>query len=175
MPPPRRAKNGQGNAEQAERLIEVWNLRIEGLLEREIAERLGINQSTVSRWLKKAYSMRAEPVAAELRAVELDKLDVAEQAVWAVLRRKHVTVSAGKIVYNDSDGEPIIDDGPILAAVDRLVKISERRAKYGGLDAPSKVEAQVTTPDIDPALAARLAEARERIAERKQQIIEGEA
>ena len=39
----------------------------------------------------------------------------------------------GKVVYEDN-GRPMIDDGPNLAAIDRLVKISESHRKLLGLD-----------------------------------------
>ncbi|WP_188195602.1 hypothetical protein [Nonomuraea sp. SYSU D8015] len=37
------------------------------------------------------------------------------------------------------DGAPLVDDGPKLAAIDRLLKIQARRAALLGLDAEKKV------------------------------------
>jgi hypothetical protein len=75
----------------------------------------------------------------ELRAIELEKLDLLERQVWDVLGRGHVTVSHGRVItLKDEDGEeqPVPDDEWILKAVDRLVRLAERRAKLAGLDAP---------------------------------------
>lgn len=57
----------------------------------------------------------------QLRELELEHLDV--------LRRR-----LGKLIENDADDEVA------LKAIDRLIKISERRSKLQGLDAPVKVE-----------------------------------
>lgn len=105
--------------------------------------------------------------ADELRRLELERLDQAEAAVWRVLEREHVTVSQGRVVRQwvlDEDGhpivltddqgntvydaddrpvyqeEPVLDDDPVLRAVDRLIKIQGRRAALLGLDAPQKIE-----------------------------------
>jgi hypothetical protein len=70
------------------------------------------------------------------------------RSVMGVLEREHVTVSHGKIVVTpDPDtGEerPLIDDAPILNAVDRLLRIQERRARLLGLDAPVKRDISLT-------------------------------
>jgi hypothetical protein len=41
-------------------------------------------------------------------------------------------------------GETLADDGPVLQAIDRLIRISERRAKLRGLDAPVTGQAGAT-------------------------------
>ncbi len=51
--------------------------------------------------------------------------------------------------------EPLRDRAPVLAAIDRLLKIEERRAKLLGLDAP--VRAELITIDAIEAEVARLA------------------
>jgi hypothetical protein len=90
--------------------------------------------------------------AEELRQLELMQLDELARAARAVLERKHLMVSHGKIVrlgqpfvnddgnaeVDDGRGEPLKDDAPVLAAIDRLLKIQERRAKLLGLDIPVK-------------------------------------
>lgn len=88
--------------------------------------------------------------ADSLRELELARLDALYAAAWAVLEREHVVVSGGKIV---KDGRrKLRDDGPVLAAIDRLVRISERRAKLLGIDSPVKIEAGVTVDARDSAI-----------------------
>ncbi len=95
----------------------------------------------------------AEESLAELRAVELDHLDMLARAAIEVLERKHIVIQGGKVIRMIADGEvaeegevtgdPLIDDGPTLAAIDRLAKLSESRRKLLGLDAPTQTEGQL--------------------------------
>lgn len=135
-----------------DRRAKACKLRVQGYTYAQIAEQLGyssekVAQVDVSRALKSYVEYQAQSVE-ELRAAELAKLEAAERVVNKVLKRKHVLVNNGRVVYtDDEDGHginPIIDDGPTLAAVDRVVKISESRRKLlPGVDAPSKVEGTV--------------------------------
>jgi hypothetical protein len=90
--------------------------------------------------------------AEELLRLELDRLDMMWRAAVEVLRRKHVTVSHGKVVI--VDGQPLPDDAPVLNAIDRLLSIQARRAKLLGLDAPKKIE--VLSMDVIDAEILRL-------------------
>jgi hypothetical protein len=170
MARPKRAT--YADAVTAERLIRVWGLRIQGWTEQMIADEYGVTQQSVSKWLRRAWEGRVDPSAAQLRAFELDKLDRVERIVLAVLDRRHPYVSAGRIVV-DEDGEPLSDDGPVLAATDRLIRLSALRADIAGFKVPTKIDATVSQPTIEPAVAALVAAARERVERQKQQIIEG--
>ena len=137
------------NAARVEKLREAWQLRVDGWTVDQIARHFRVAQSTASRWLAEAYERRTAQPAAALKAVELDKLDQAERAALQVLRTQHVLVSGGKVVHHmtvDPDtfepilGDQITDDGPVLQALDRLLKIAQRRAALLGLDAPTKVD-----------------------------------
>ncbi|MEV5819285.1 hypothetical protein AB0L22_08930 [Micromonospora haikouensis] len=91
------------------------------------------------------------------REEELQRLDMLLAEAWAVLKRQHVTVSHGRVIRDEETDKPLIDDGPTLAAIDRVLKIQERRAKYLGLDAPTKVEA-ITIDALDAEIAKLAAE-----------------
>ncbi len=91
------------------------------------------------------------------RAEELQRLDLLLAEAWAVLKRSHVTVSHGRVIRDDETGEKLLDDGPVLQAIDRILKIQERRSKYLGLDAPTKVEA-ITIDALDHEIAKLAAE-----------------
>jgi hypothetical protein len=91
----------------------------------------------VSRALKQAnkeLSMGLE----EYREAARMRLDGLRRQVFAVLARPHYVLHAGQVVKDD-DGNPMRDDGPILAAVDRLLRIEERQAKIDGTDASEKL------------------------------------
>jgi predicted transcriptional regulator len=141
----RKLTRAQREALMAERRAEMWRMRVTGSSQQDIADHFGITQSAVSQQLARAYRERPAAAIDEYRAVELDKLDRAERAVLAVMTRRHLTVSAGQIVMvEDADGvkEPLLDDAPVLTAVDRLVKIARHRADLLGLKAPVKVSVE---------------------------------
>ena len=97
---------------------EVLRLRLEGLSFRKIADRVGVDTAqawhdlqTVLSELKEAAREDAEAVL----AVELMRLDELTERCW-----------------------PLVESGD-MKAVDRLLRIMERRAKLLGLDAPTKI------------------------------------
>ncbi len=122
----------------AERNTAMWKMRVNAHTQREIADHFGISQARVSQIFDEMLKERQQQGSDALRAFELDKLDQAEQAVLEVLRRHHVTVSNGKVMYLED--APMLDDAPVLAATDRLLRIAQRRAALLGLDAPQKIE-----------------------------------
>ncbi len=98
---------------------EVLELRLGGATITVICERLGIGRATAMRHLTKAMAEAQEQMAApagELRAIELQRLE----RMW--------TPVYTRAIRGDLDH------------VDRALKISERRAKITGIDAPTKVE-----------------------------------
>ena len=121
----------------AERDAEAARLRGRGLSYRAIAAELKIDVHTAHDAVQRALrAIRAEG-AAEARTLELERLDLAQAAVMQALEAKHFTVNQGRIIYHGEG--PLTDWAPVLAAVDRLVKISESRRKLLGLDAEQKV------------------------------------
>lgn len=143
------------------RYAEALRLRARGLSYRAIAAEMGWSDGkSAYEAVRRALEVTVAEPAAEVRAIELAKLDAAEVAVNEVLEREHVTVSQGHVVRqwrvdangdpivagHDDNGkpyyqeEPILDDAPVLAAVDRLIKIAQRRAALLGLDSPVKQE-----------------------------------
>jgi len=95
---------------------DALRLRSEGLSYREIAERLGVDTSTAYRRVQRALSaVPAEDVETH-RALELDRLDALQRAVW----------------------DKAIDGN--LNALDRVLAIMSRRSKLLGLDAPQRRE-----------------------------------
>ncbi len=117
-------------------------LRNSGATWQEVADACGYDsRGSACRDITRAFSQeqrRTGESLAELREIESAKLDDLEEVVWGVLAANHVVVQHGKIVYLDD--KPLDDLGPILSAVDRLVKISQRRAALHGVDSPVKVE-----------------------------------
>jgi hypothetical protein len=139
----------------AERDSEACRLRASGYSYGEIAERLGYgNKSNAHRAVQTALDGTVREGADDLRELALVELDEMARAAWAVLHREHVMVSHGQIVRRN--GESIPDDAPVLQAIDRLLKISERKSKYLGLDAPVRSRVETVTTDFLDEEIARL-------------------
>ncbi|MDR3079836.1 MAG: hypothetical protein LBV60_02715 [Streptomyces sp.] len=87
------------------------------------------------------------------REEQLVELDYLAEEAHKILRARHYVVTAsGRIVEDPETGQPLVDDGPVLAAIDRLVKILDRIAKLRGLDAPQRMEV-MTIDAIESAIA----------------------
>jgi hypothetical protein len=143
--------------ETARRDAEACDLRAKGWPYRRIAAHFGIDVRTAHNAVQNALRDIIKEPAEAVRQMELDRLDAEldrlnglEDAVREVLERHHVTVSNGQIVR--LDGEPLLDDAPVLQAADRLLRIEEQRRKNGesrrkllGLDAPSRVSVEAET------------------------------
>ena len=100
-------------------------------------------------------SIAAQHASVEVyREEQLVELDYLAEEAHKILRARHYVVTqSGKIVDDPETGQPLLDDGPVLAAIDRLVKILDRVAKLRGLD---QIKVQVLTIDAIEAEIERL-------------------
>src|SRR5690606_7690573 len=84
----------------------------------------------------------------------------------------------GKLIRieDENTGEevPLLDDGPILAAADRLLKISERRSKMLGLDKPVQAEVTHKAEAVDSELLDVLKKVQERARAEADAVVEAE-
>lgn len=145
----------------AERRAKAVELRLTGTSYEAIAKELGYSSrgaacQDIGRALEANLAEQRISVEA-LRQEELQRLDELLAEAWRVLKRQHVTVSHGRVIYDEESGEKLLDDGPVLQAIDRILKIQERRSKFLGLDAPTKVEA-ITIDALDAEIAKLAAE-----------------
>ena len=129
--------------ETAERDAETARLRGRGLSFAEIGKRLGMSRQGATAAHKRALREVVREAAEDVRAVELDRLDTLYRTALGVMAKSHWTVQNGRIV-RDADGRPLEDSGPRLGAIDRALKVQERRARLLGLDAPTKNDVRVT-------------------------------
>ncbi len=188
-PAPYRKRN---QAVRAELSQIIFDLRLQGLSFRAID---AITQdpngptggkrvawATARDLVQEEVACRVDPKVDAWRAIVVERLEAAharydrlEAAALKVLDRHHVTVNNGHIIELGS--EPLLDDGPVLAAIDRLAKIEDARLKNNeslrrlfGLDAPAKVDAtvhEVTQHDIELAELIREANARNAVTEQQ--------
>lgn len=123
-----------------------------------IATELGYHdRSHARKAVQRAILATVREAGEEARALELEQLDRMAEACWVIIEKIHYAHSQGRVIKLDD--VPLLDDGPTLAAIDRLLKIQERRSKLLGLDAP--VTIRHLTEDVVDAeireLEARLA------------------
>lgn len=129
----------------AERRVQALKLRIAGASYRVIGEQLGVSGKTAWEDVHHALAELAEleeALTKEYRALELARLDDWTLDAARILKTTHPLVSGGKVLSGFTESGKVIgltDEGPKLQAIDRLLRISERRARLLGLDAPSKV------------------------------------
>lgn len=72
----------------------------------------------------------------ELVQEEIEHLEMLVRKAIEVMEREHF-----KWVGSGDDGSEAPDDGPVLQAIETLRRLSERRAKLLGIDAPTRIEA----------------------------------
>lgn len=153
-----------------------WTLN--GWTYQQIAEALGLTaKSTAHDCVQRGlYSIReaTEAEVVKARAAQRARLAYVVEKAHEVLETKHVTISYGQIMKDD-DGKPLIDDGPALAAIDRIIRASESLRKLDGLDAPAAMQVEHSgqvsqhTAEMEDLLRA----ARARAAERERELRDG--
>lgn len=131
------------NPDTADRDAQACQLRRDCVSYPEIAARLGFASAGAAHdSVKRAMlAIIAEP-AEDVRQMELERLDQLWTTALSVLRKRHYAHSGGKLVEAVIDGELTLltDDKPTLDALDRLLRIQQRRAALLGLDAATKQE-----------------------------------
>lgn len=91
-------------------------LRLSGISYRAIATRLGISSSGAERMVKSGLKALPKDQAELVKEMELDRLDTMQAGIWNRVRRGDIH------------------------AIDRALRIQERRAKFMGLDSPTRVD-----------------------------------
>ena len=138
---PPRGGNGRfrKGVESYERDAEACKLYVAGKTYAEIAEALGYgDKSHAHRAVQKILMETAKQPADEVRAL----LRARNEEIYAMARdialKQHYAHGNGKLVYKD--GEPLIDDGPKLNAMDRMQRALTELAKLAGAHAAVKFE-----------------------------------
>lgn len=150
--------------ETTERRAKLIELRAKGHTWQACADQLGYSSRSHA---CVDYGRALDQVKAELtlnieqyRQAQYENLQALRTVACEIMERDHLIVQGGKIVRHDNPddpealGPPILDDGPRLAAIDRIAKIDAQIAALLGLNAPTKVEAEgkltVEVVGVDP-------------------------
>ena len=153
-PNPIRPKKGTATPTERTKRLQAALLRARrdnaDLNYQQLGDMFGITRTYARKLLLKALRDIIQEPAEEVIQLELARLDYLQTEVIKVLQSFHVVVSQGCVVRDvveDEHGQPIVDintgqprtkriedTGPKLAAVDRALKIMERRSRFLGLD-----------------------------------------
>lgn len=121
----------RNNAAAVARAAQMLELRKAGMTYDRIGEALGVSKQAVHKSVTKALreiTSKAAESAEEIRNLELIRLDAMLAGLWAQAARGN------------------------LGAIDRALKIAERRAKITGIDAPTKITpTNKDGDDLEPA------------------------
>lgn len=136
---------------QRMRDLEAARLRALRFSGEQIARQLGYEtRAGALKAAKRGLAMITREPTEDAILLDLSELDEMAREAWKVLRSTHYVVDRGAVVtWND---QPLHDDGPVLAAIGKLLDVQERRAKLVGLDAPKRVEVTDAIPDLDAAI-----------------------
>lgn len=148
--------------------------RAQGWTFERIAGQLGYaNRSGAQKAVERAIEASVRETCDEAKTLILADLSEAKRHAWEVLGRRHLMVSNGHVVRRfvdverDEDGierldmdgktipvfEDVEDDGPILAAIDRITRIDQEMAKILGAYEPERHEHEVrTVSEVDARL-----------------------
>jgi hypothetical protein len=113
----------------ADQQAQCFDLKRQGYSVRAIAERVGMPKSTVQDRLNEAFAELVEPVAQQVRVMELERLDS-----W--LLRLELQLQG----MTSADDLPPTDE--LCKVLATAVRVAERRARLLGLDAPVQVDAR---------------------------------
>jgi hypothetical protein len=139
-------------ARNSARDAEVLAYRARGWTYSRIANEMGYSDKSGARKAcERALAADIRETTDEAKAILLTDLNAAKQAAWAVLEANHITISNGHVIR--LDGAPVPDDAPVLAAIDRIVRIDQEIAKILGVYAPAKHEVR-HIDEIDARLLA---------------------
>ena len=137
-----RTRTGRGQytttLDDMETAAQAALLRAQGASYRQIAAAQGVSVSTAHERVRRALAAVPVEAVAELRKVELARLDMLTERAFAELERKHPTISGGRR-FDDVE-----DSGPVFQAIDKIRLLSESRRRLLGLDAPSRVSMTVS-------------------------------
>jgi hypothetical protein len=171
-----RAGNGRfvRRSDTAKRDAKAAQLRSEGWTLQAIANELGYHsRSAVHDAISRLLSSVTDDSAEALRRRESERLDGLYEEALAVLERTHYAHSQGRMVHDD-DGQPIVDDGPKLAALREMRHLRESYRRLHGLDATPSTDVTIRQTPAPASETERQQRMAELVAEMTRRTAEGQ-
>jgi len=126
-----------------------------------IANEFGCSVGTAHDMVARAVNELPTEGAAEVRKIELEKIDNAERYLNSVIAKPPPKVSAAGKIVKDDEGNVVVDEGARMDAVDKILKAIAARARLLGLNAPTKIQEEILIHQVDPDRERRILEALE--------------
>ncbi len=135
----------------ADRDTQVVALKRQDLSFQQIADHLGISKAGAVRSFQRAkrrVDAATDADYAAYRDEQLAAIAAMREVCDEIIAARHVSISNGHVVSeitgHDDDGNPLYgdpyeDDAPVLAAIDRRIKLDDQEAKLLGLYAKVEV------------------------------------
>ena len=143
-------------AEQMERDQRAYDLFRRGLSYRQVAAEMQWRSKSAAfdAVRRAARDNAADPLdASEQRQVFYDRWQDYRRTAQRVLAMRHYQANQAGNLVTGPGGEFLIDTGPWLAALDRLVKVDDIELRRKGLFPPTKARIEVVDDDVARALA----------------------
>lgn len=159
-------------------VAEMWSDKVDRrMTSKQIAEKHGCSVEKVRMRLSSFFPKKSMIALEKHRLREDDKLDMLEEAAMEILGKDHYVVDKGQVIFDPYTNQPLVDDAPKMAAMDRILKIIEAKRKLFGLDSPTRHEVKHsadTTIEIQE-VADAVAEAHRRNEEKKLRMLKEKA
>jgi AraC-like DNA-binding protein len=126
-----------------------------------IANEFGCSVSTAHGMVRRAVDELPTEGAAEVRKIELEKIDNAERYLQSVIQNPPPKISASGRIVKDEQGNVVVDEGARMDAVNGILKAQAARARLLGLNAPTKIQEEILIHQVDPDRERRILEALE--------------
>jgi len=152
--------NPSNEAQYAERNKRIWQLRLEGKSQRAIAAEVGLSQAQVNRILNEMADNHSSEELDKYFTIQLNRIEAVVEMTWQLAQAEYLAHGNGKLI-RDTEGNPIVDIAPNLAAYSRYMDALKELNKLKGLYAPEKREISGQV-DFAPEVMERLAAIEER-------------
>jgi hypothetical protein len=146
--PKQHATNGKfmRTPEQIQADRKAADLRSLGYTYQMIADRMDVSVAAAHRMVDRAIQEIPTEGTEQVRKMELEKLDNLERRlIYIINQPSYKTSTTGRVV--EYEGKPVLDPGPQVQAITAALRVIDKRAKLLGLDAPTKVETEMTIYD----------------------------
>jgi transposase len=119
----------------------IWEDRITNRLTMEqLAQKYNMTPDQIRKRMENYHPVRSDIIVEKQRLKEHDRLSMLEEVAVKIMTTDHYVVDKGQVVVDPYTGVPLVDDGPKMTAIDKILKIIEARRKLHGLDSPIKAE-----------------------------------
>lgn len=141
-----RHRNGRGDfalsAADHERDAECARLQALGYTYRQIGSALGIPTTTAFQAVRRVHRAAGAEARDQIRESVLSRIEAVAARMEEIADSDHYAVAQGRVVY-DEEGNPVLDQAPVIAAAKVLLDTARDVRKLMGIDEPVRTETKV--------------------------------